>query len=173
MISRAHQNDEWWKYAGPGGWNDPDMLEVETHGGMDYTEQQTHFNLWAIMKSPLILGMDILNISSQALSIISNYEIIAINQDLLGVQGHRVRNDTGDAEVWAGPLLNGDVALLLVNIGNNTITVTANWVDLGVPASQSLIVRDLGTHSDLGSYTGSYSKSLGKHASQMLRLRKP
>jgi len=170
MISRAHQNDDWWKYAGPGGWNDPDMLEVETHNGMTQTEQETHFSLWAIMKSPLILGMDVTNISANALRIISNVEVIAINQDLLGVQGHRVNNKT-DGEVWAGPLLNGDLAVLLVNIGNSTRNATATWADLGIPAGTPVSVRDIVRHEDRGRAVDSISQSLMSHESAFFRLR--
>lgn len=82
-------NDQWWQQAGPGGWNDPDMLEVD-NGDMTVEEQRAHFTLWCLIKAPLLLGMDLRTISESALEIITNKEVIQWNQDKMGVQGHRV-----------------------------------------------------------------------------------
>ena len=82
-VDRIHLNDQWWKLAGPGGWNDPDMLEVG-NGYMTTVEDTTHFSLWAIAKAPLLIGCDIRNMSKDTLDILSNSEVIAINQDKLG-----------------------------------------------------------------------------------------
>jgi len=82
-------NDKWWQQAGPGGWNDPDMLEVD-NGEMTAAEQKAHFTMWCLIKAPLLLGMDLRKISKTGLDIISNTEVIQWNQDKLGVQGHRV-----------------------------------------------------------------------------------
>ena len=90
MISIIDQNDQWYQYAGPGGWNDPDMLEVG-NGGMTYTEYRTHFGLWALVKSPLLIGCDITNMSEETKEILTNPEVIAINQDPLGEQGHKIK----------------------------------------------------------------------------------
>ena len=73
----------WWKYAAPGGWNDPDMLEIG-NGGMTQTEYTTHFSLWAIAKAPLLIGCDVRNIDKDTMEILSNTEVIAVNQDKLG-----------------------------------------------------------------------------------------
>jgi alpha-galactosidase len=89
MTNRADLNEVLYPYAGPGSWNDPDMLEVG-NGGMTNDEYQAHFSLWALMKAPLLIGCDVTNMTNNTLTILSNDEIIAINQDLLGVQGHRV-----------------------------------------------------------------------------------
>ena len=90
MISIIDENDKWYEYAGPGGWNDPDMLEVG-NGGMTYTEYKTHFALWAISKAPLLIGCDITKMSDETKEILTNPEVIAINQDSLGIQGHKMK----------------------------------------------------------------------------------
>ena len=90
MINIIDQNDKWYKYAGPGGWNDPDMLEVG-NGHMTYDEYKSHFSLWAISKAPLLIGCDITNMTDETFEILSNTEVIAINQDKLGEQGHKIK----------------------------------------------------------------------------------
>ncbi|KAI9170438.1 hypothetical protein LWI28_027961 [Acer negundo] len=90
MLKIADMNEVYADYAKPGGWNDPDMLEVG-NGGMKYSEYVVHFSIWAISKAPLLLGCDIRNITNETMQIISNQEVIAINQDQLGVQAKKVR----------------------------------------------------------------------------------
>ena len=90
MINIIDKNDKWYKYAGPGGWNDPDMLEIG-NGGMTLTEYKTHFGLWCISKAPLLIGCDIINMSDDIKKILTNSEYIAINQDELGEQGHKIK----------------------------------------------------------------------------------
>jgi len=172
MIGNVRTNDEYWNYAGPGGWNDPDMLEIDTHGGMTQIEQQTHFSLWSIMKSPLILGMDILNISAGALEIITNAEVIALNQDPLGVQAHQInRADNTTKEVWAGALMNGDVAAMLLNSGTEASDITMTWDQLGIGMTTPAVVRDLWMHQDIGTFTGSFTGTMiPSHGSLTLRV---
>jgi len=100
MLSNLDQNDIVAKYAGPGGWNDPDMLEVG-NGGMTNGEYTAHFSLWALIKSPLLIGCDLTKVSADTLAILSNKEVIAVSQDSLGVQGHRVWSTTGFGAVVA------------------------------------------------------------------------
>ncbi|XP_020209605.1 alpha-galactosidase 3-like [Cajanus cajan] len=90
MTTIADLNDKWAAYAGPGGWNDPDMLEVG-NGGMTYQEYRAHFSIWALAKAPLLIGCDVRNLTAETLEILSNKEVIAINQDSLGVQGRKVQ----------------------------------------------------------------------------------
>ena len=90
MINIIDENDQWYQYAGPGGWNDPDMLEVG-NGGMTLTEYKTHFALWAISKAPLLIGCDITTMTEDIKKILTNPEVIAINQDKLGEQGHKIK----------------------------------------------------------------------------------
>ena len=82
-TGRIHLNDKWWEYAGPGGWNDPDMLEVG-NGGMTVTEYTTHFSLWCIAKAPLLIGCDVRTVQDEYLDILLNADAIAVNQDSLG-----------------------------------------------------------------------------------------
>ena len=89
MINIIDINDQWADYAGPGGWNDPDMLEVG-NGGMTYDEYRTHFSLWAISKAPLLVGCDVTKMTEETKSILMNPEVIAVNQDPLGIQGRKV-----------------------------------------------------------------------------------
>lgn len=104
MTSRIDQNDRWWSYAAPGGWNDPDMLEVG-NGGMNTSEYTAHFSLWALAKAPLLIGCDVTKMSQETLTILTNPEVIAVNQDSLGKQGHKVSSTTagGPAMVVAVP----------------------------------------------------------------------
>ena len=90
MIRIIDINNKWYKYAGPGGWNDPDMLEVG-NGGMTIDEYKTHFGLWALSKAPLLIGCDILNMTKEIKDILTNPEVIAINQDSLGIQGRKIK----------------------------------------------------------------------------------
>jgi len=101
--------------AGPGGWNDPDMLEVG-NGGMSEDEYRTHMTLWAMQAAPLMLGNDVRTMSPSTISLLENRGVIAIDQDPLGKQGHRVRKD-GDAEIWMKPLADGSSAIALFNRG--------------------------------------------------------
>ena len=169
MYSRAVLNDQWWKYAGPGGWNDPDMLEVG-NGGMSHNAYIVHFSLWCLMKAPLLIGCDVRSISKDALDILTNSEVIAVNQDPLGVQGHRVKMTTDGAEVWAGPLSGNSVAVILLNSGTKTQNVTAYFSEIGLSADTAS-VRDLWAHEDQESATNSISRSVHSHSAVMLVLK--
>uniref|UniRef100_A0A804Q6E6 Alpha-galactosidase n=1 Tax=Zea mays TaxID=4577 RepID=A0A804Q6E6_MAIZE len=98
MLDNIDLNDAYARYAKPGGWNDPDMLEVG-NGGMAYNEYVVHFSLWAIAKAPLVIGCDVTRVSNETLGILSNAEVIAISQDRLGVQGQKVSKYGNDLEV--------------------------------------------------------------------------
>src|SRR5689334_5892097 len=101
------------------GFNDPDMLEIG-NGGMTLNEYRTHMSLWSIAKSPLIIGCDVRNISKESLEILTNPEVIAINQDSLGIQGRKIRIDNdNNTEVWTGPLSDGSKVVLAFNRDNN------------------------------------------------------
>ena len=172
MINRADLNDFWWNYAGPHGWNDPDMLEVG-NGGMSTTEYETHFSLWCLMKAPLLIGTDIENMSPNTLRILTNTDAIAVNQDPLGVQGHK-RTSDGTGEVWAGPLSSQsaipDVAVILLNRGNSTVNITAQWTDVGLVATQEASVYDLWKHRDIGKRRGNVTASVASHGVAFYRL---
>jgi alpha-galactosidase len=143
------------KYAGPGHWNDPDMLEVG-NGGMTQEEYKTHFSLWAMMAAPLIAGNDIPHMTPAVRSILLDKEIISLDQDPLGRPGHRVRKD-GDLEVWVRELAGGDRAVLLLNRGAAPADIHFTWDELGYPAKLTAAVHDLWKASDLGKTAGSYT----------------
>jgi alpha-galactosidase len=149
ILSVLDQNNYWHEYAGPGGWNDPDMLEVG-NGKLSVEEQRSHFTLWALVKAPLLLGCDLQNIKEETLEIIKNEEMIAVNQDELGVQGYK-RSSNNDLEVWAGPLANEDIAVVLFNRSPEPAMITGSWNDIGiVPNTKKMYIRDLWKHADDG-----------------------
>eukprot|EP01017_Pseudomicrothorax_dubius_P049350 TRINITY_DN9163_c0_g2_i1.p1 TRINITY_DN9163_c0_g2~~TRINITY_DN9163_c0_g2_i1.p1 ORF type:complete len:394 (+),score=79.03 TRINITY_DN9163_c0_g2_i1:67-1248(+) len=154
--------------GGPGGWNDPDMLEVG-NGGMTTSEYEAHFALWALLKAPLLIGCDITKMSADTARILMNAEIIAVNQDPLGTPGRRVSKN-GDLEVWAGPLTGNDVAVILFNRGRSSATMTADFKQVGFTDSDCAKVRDLYAGANLGSFTKSYATQVGSHGVKVLRL---
>ncbi|GAY47495.1 hypothetical protein CUMW_104890 [Citrus unshiu] len=167
MISRADENEAFAKYARPGGWNDPDMLEVG-NGGMTKDEYIVHFSIWAISKSPLLLGCDVRNMTDDTLEIVGNKEVIAVNQDPLGIQAKKVRWE-GDQEVWAGPLSGYRIALLLVNRGPWRYAVTAKWEDIGIPPNSVVEARDLWEHKTLTKqFVGNLSAMMGTRTEGLL-----
>ncbi|XP_073223261.1 alpha-galactosidase-like isoform X2 [Cicer arietinum] len=168
MTSIADANDKWASYAGPGGWNDPDMLEVG-NGGMTTEEYRAHFSIWALAKAPLLVGCDIQAMDNTTSELISNSEVIAVNQDTLGVQGKKVKSNS-DLEVWAGPLSNNKVAVILWNRSSSNATVTASWSDLGLESGTIVDARDLWDHSTQSSVSGDISAELASHACKMYVL---
>lgn len=156
-------------YAGPGHWNDPDMLEVG-NGGMTDSEYRAHFSLWAILAAPLMAGNDLSNMSPQTRAILMNREVIAVDQDPLGVQASRVAKD-GDAEVWARPLKGGGRAVVLLNRGTAPREISVNWEQLRYPATLKAAVRDLWLHANLAPAKGRVSAKVPGHAVVMLTIK--
>ncbi|XP_057757106.1 alpha-galactosidase 1-like isoform X1 [Arachis stenosperma] len=170
MISRADMNEVYADLAKPGGWNDPDMLEVG-NGGMTKDEYIVHFSLWAISKAPLLLGCDVRNMSKEIVEIITNKEVIAVNQDSLGVQAKKVRME-GDQEIWAGPLSGYRVAVVLLNRGPLRNAITANWDDIGIPQNSVVQVRDLWEHQTLKKlFVNKLSATVDPHSCKMYVLK--
>jgi alpha-galactosidase len=161
------------KFAGPGHWNDPDMLEIG-NGAMSDTEYQAHMSLWCILAAPLLAGNDLRDMKPGILNILTNKEAIAVNQDKLGTQGARVSKN-GDLEVWSKPLADGGHAVGLFNRGADTAKVTARWSDLGVKGAGvkgAHMVRDLWEHADKGSMTDEYTADVPSHGVVMVRIAK-
>ena len=156
-------------YAGPGHWNDPDMLEVG-NGGMTMTEYRSHFSLWCLLAAPLIAGNDVRTMTPATRQILTNKEVIDVDQDALGKQGTRVSKD-GDLEVWSKQLQDGGRAVILLNRGATESAITARWEDLGYPAHLTAAVRNLWEHKDLGQFTGQYSASVPAHAVVMVTVK--
>lgn len=156
-------------FAGPGHWNDPDMLEVG-NGEMTNTEYRSHFSLWAMLAAPLMAGNDPRNMTQEVHEILTNKEVIAIDQDSLGIQGRRVKKN-GDLEVWAKQLKDGGRAVALFNRGASKQEISVTWQELGYPGHLSANVRDLWKHKDLGGSAGSFSSSVESHEVVMLTVR--
>ncbi len=161
-------NEPLWPYAGPGHWNDADMLEVG-NGGMSQTEYRSHFSLWAMMAAPLMAGNDIAHMDEATRSILLNKDVIAVDQDPVGVQGHRVWKQ-GDSEVWVKPLSGGAKALLLFNRGDAPAAIRATSDQLGWPAGVRAKVRDLWVHKDAGRWSGSIEATVEPHGVAMYRI---
>ncbi|XP_050214739.1 alpha-galactosidase-like [Mercurialis annua] len=145
VVSIADQNNIWGRYAGPGKWNDPDMLEVG-NGGMTIEEYRSHFSIWALMKAPLLIGCDVGSASIQTLRILGNKEVIDVNQNSLGVQGRKIRSKDG-REIWSGPLSRKRTVVLLWNRSGSMAPISVSWRDIGVSPNSSLMIRDLWAHS--------------------------
>jgi alpha-galactosidase len=155
--------------AGPGHWNDPDMLEVG-NGGMTDSEYRAHFSLWAILAAPLIAGNDLSTMSPETKSILTNREVIAVDQDALGVQGTRVEKD-GDGEVWARPVAGGGYAVVLLNRSTKPRTVGVDWSRLGLLPDQQARVRDLWQGADLAPVRGRFEATVPGHTVVMVTIR--
>jgi alpha-galactosidase len=156
-------------FAGPGHWNDPDMLEVG-NGGMTDTEYRSHFSLWAILAAPLISGNDLRDMRPEIRAILTNKEVITVDQDPLGSEGKRVWKN-GDLEVWARPMKDGSRAVVLFNRGSAEHDITVNWEDLGYPTHLSAAVRDLWLMRDAGKFTGKFAASVPSHGVVMVTVK--
>jgi alpha-galactosidase len=155
-------------FAGPGHWNDPDMLEVG-NGGMTVPEYRAHFSLWSLLASPLMAGNDLRDMKPEIQQILTNKEVIAVNQDPLGKQGRRVHKD-GDLEVWAKQMQDGGRAVLLLNRSDSEKEITVSWQDIGYPGHLSAAVRDLWQAKDLGAFKDKFSAPVPSHTVVMVRV---
>ncbi|KAK9799718.1 hypothetical protein WJX73_003682 [Symbiochloris irregularis] len=151
------------RFAGPGHWNDPDMLEVGV--GMSLPEQRSHFALWALLKAPLIIGADLRRIDDEALGILKARELVAVNQDGLGVAGDLLWKE-GPLEVYGAPISGGARAVILFNRHTPfplASKITVNWHQLGYPAEFKATVRDLYAEKDLGVYQEHFTATVDPH----------
>jgi alpha-galactosidase len=154
---------------GPGGWNDPDMLQVGNPGLSD-AENRAHFSLWAMIAAPLMAGNDPSNMSAATKATLTNAEVIAVDQDPLGKAGQRVAQ-VATTEVWAKALQDGSKAVLMLNRGTTPTAVTATWADVGI--SGPARVRDLWAHADQGTFAAQYSATVAGHDVLVLRVYPP
>jgi alpha-galactosidase len=164
-------------YGGPGGWNDPDYLLLGYLSNwkgetvptpLTPNEQYTHVSLWCLLAAPLIFSGDITRLDEFTLSLLTNDEVIEVDQDPLGRPGYRIAK-TGDIEVWMKPLEDGSVAVGLFNRGETRSKITILWSDLGISGKQ--IVRDLWRQKDLGKFYYKYSTKVERHGVVMIRIR--
>ena len=157
------------KYAGPGHWNDPDMLEVG-NGKLTLDDDRTHMGLWAMLAAPLLAGNNLSQLTPEIAAILTNREVIAIDQDPLGKQAERIYAE-GPIEIWARPLADGSVALAVFNFGQDESFLRGIHLHLKeAGAGDGWKARDLWAGKDLGKIDDDYRFSLKQHASLLLRL---
>jgi alpha-galactosidase len=163
------------QFAGPGHFNDPDMLVVGKVGWgpslhptrLTPNEQYTHISLWCLLSAPLLIGCDMTQLDDFTLNLLENDEVLEMDQDPLGHQAARVAKN-GDWEVWAKDMVDGSKAVGLFNRGFREAPVTANWSDLGLTGKQK--VRDLWRQKDLGDFTGSFTAPVPRHGVVLVRI---
>jgi alpha-galactosidase len=155
-------------FAGPGHWNDPDMLEVG-NGGLTEDENRAHFALWAMLAAPLMAGNDLSTMSPQTAAILTNREIIAVDQDELGIEAHRAAKSE-DTEIWVRPLAGGSHAVALLNRSAEPRSVRLDWSVLNLPSYLIMDVRDLWAAKDLPPASASLTIDVKPHAVVMLKM---
>jgi alpha-galactosidase len=166
------------KFAGPGHWNDPDMLVVGRLGWgpslrpshLTPNEQITHITLWTLQAAPMLLGCDLSNMDKFTIDLMTNDEVLDVHQDPLGKAARRVARD-GTTEVWARPLFDGTLAVGLFNRGVETVKVAAKWADLGLKGPQP--VRDLWQWKNLGVFNGSFAADVPAHGAMLVKIGRP
>lgn len=166
------------KYAGAGHWNDPDMLVVGRVGWgpnvhptrLSPNEQITHITLWSMLSAPLLLGADMGSLDEFTVDLLTNDEVIDIDQDILGKQATRVSKD-GFYEVWSKPLHDGTIAVALFNRFFERGDIQVKWSDIGVTGRQP--VRDLWRKKNLSSFDGQYTASVPAHGAVLLKIGAP
>jgi len=154
------------KFAGPGHWNDPDMLEVG-NGKMNAEEYRTHMSLWALLAAPLLAGNDLSTMNQETIALLTNREVIAIDQDRLGKQADRARAE-GSQEIWARPLADGSKAVGIFNRFDWPQTIEISFHELGFKASVK--ARDIWTAKDLGTLPSSFHARVPGHGVVLLRV---
>jgi alpha-galactosidase len=168
VLTLVDLSSQYWSLARPGAWNDPDMLEVG-NGGMTTTEYESHFSLWAMLAAPLIAGNDLSTMAAGTQRILANRDVIAVDQDTLGMQGRRIWKQ-GDLEIWARPLQGGDQAVVLFNRGAQPAPMRVTWAQLNLPAHAKARVRDLWTHLVSDGVRDSTGGTVASHGVLMLRV---
>jgi len=156
-------------FSSPGHYNDMDMLEVGN--GMSADEDKSHFALWCIMSSPLVLGNDMSNMNATTKGILTNTEALAVNQDTLGLQATRVSDDGNGSQVWARRLSSrtgNERAVVLFNRSSAARTIAVRWKDLDLEGAAT--VRDLLNHKDLGSFETEFSSSVPSHGAVFVKI---
>jgi len=154
-------------WAKPGHWNDPDMLEIG-NGGMTEDEYRTHMSLWAILAAPLLAGNDLRSMTPTILNILTDREVIAVDQDKDGKQGTRIWK-SGDQEIWGRPLSGGARAIAIFNRANEPSKVTVRWGELEIDGKH---LRDLWLHQDIPWPGPEYPLTIPPHGVVMLRVSK-
>jgi alpha-galactosidase len=174
MSGKGFGEDKWLPFAGPGHWNDPDMLEIGTHEnnqpGLTPDEEYTHMTLWCLLSAPMLLGNDLSKLDEFTLNVLENDAVIAVNQDALGKQASTIASD-GNVRVLAKDLADGSKAVGLFNTGSNAAaTVTVKWSDLKISGNKP--VSDLWRQKDLGKFSGQFSMQVAPHSAELVKIGK-
>jgi alpha-galactosidase len=163
------QQEKLSEFAAPGHWNDPDMLEIG-NGKMSDEEYRVHMSLWSMLAAPLLAGNDLREMTPQIKAILTNREVIGVDQDKKGVEGKRIAK-VGNTEVWSRSLADGSQAIALFNRGGDAANITVKWADLGLSGAPKK-TRDLWAHADLKATGDAYSAMVPSHGVVMLKLAK-
>jgi len=165
------------KYAGPGHWNDFDMMEVGNE--LTDAENRSHFVMWSILASPLIMGNDVCSVDKETLKTLTNKEVIAVNQDKLGIQGFRFSNEH-NIEIWLKPLSNNEWAISFINMNDKPFNLEFDWLKHGIGddfnrrnidfRNQTYEIRDLFRHELIGNTTESLKTTLEVHDVLLIKL---
>jgi alpha-galactosidase len=163
------------KYAGPGHWNDPDMLVVGYVGWsarvrptkLTPNEQYTHISLWCLLCSPLLIGCDMTKLDDFTLSLLTNDEVLDVSQDPLGRQAARVAKHDS-LEVWAKDMEDGSKVAGLFNLGEDEAPVTVDWSDLGLQGQKT--VRDLWRQQNVGAFANQFQATVPRHGVVLIKL---
>jgi len=170
-MKNTAANEKLFAAAGPGHWNDPDML-ITGMDGLSEPQNRSFFSLWCMMAAPLMAGNDLRKMTPSTVQILTNREAIGINQDPLGMQGHIVRRE-GQAEIWAGKrLYDGSQAVLVFNSGTAPAEVHVAWPDIGSTESAALYVRNLWTHQTTGPHRDGITVTVPASDVALLRISK-
>jgi len=181
VMGNVAENTKMAKFAGPTGgplggghWNDADMLQVGDIG-LSITEQRSHFALWCLMASPLLVGSDVSMLTNTSLGILGNVEVTAVNQDAMGAQGvpsSSQLEDPSTASCWTKPMQDGSTAVILLNVGDAAASISCKLSDLNIKAGAKN-VRDLWLHKDLGPPKGGAltAPSLASHDHMMFLVK--
>jgi alpha-galactosidase len=163
------------EYGGPGGWNDLDMLVVGLKGkghipgvGMSWIEYQTHMSLWCMACSPLMIGCNLRTLDQETAALLTNPEVLAVNQDALGVPARRVRR-SGPCEIWKKPLADGSVAVGLINRGSTGADIVVRASDIGL-LDRPKAVRNLWARADRGDFAQELTQRVQPHETILLRV---
>lgn len=155
--------------AGPGHWNDPDYLGPEM--GMTAAESRAQFSMWSVVAAPLIIGSDVRKLSADSIAMLTNAEVLAVDQDPLGIQGTAIQT-TGDTQVWTKPLTGGDYAVALFNRGATPQVISTSAQQVGLEHAGSYALRDLWQHTTTET-AGQISATVAPHSVVLLRVSRP
>jgi len=178
MEAIGFHQQNYWRYAGPDRWNDPDMLVVGMYGkgnvargGMTDNEYRVHFALWCMLASPLMIGCDVRNMNDFTQQLLTHRGLLAISQDPLGRQGWRVGVDDNLFETWMKPMEDGSIAVALFNrTPNRTRAVHAPWEALGLHDRRECAVVDVMSGENLGVHSRVFGVEVPPHDCSVLRL---